>query len=45
MCDLLIHQYEGVSPHVRYITATREIDVVIERMPAIIARLDRKDPP
>jgi uncharacterized protein with HEPN domain len=45
MRDILIHQYEGVSLRVRYVTATREIDVVIERMPAIIARLDRKDPP
>jgi uncharacterized protein with HEPN domain len=43
MRDILIHQYEGVSPHVLYATATREIDVVIERLPAIIAQLDPED--
>jgi len=41
MRDILIHQYQGVNPRVLYITATREIDVVIERLPAIIAELDR----
>jgi uncharacterized protein with HEPN domain len=44
MRDILIHQYEGVSPHVLYITATREINVVIERMPMIIAQPDRENP-
>jgi uncharacterized protein with HEPN domain len=42
MHDILIHQYQDVSPRVLYATATREIDVVIERLPAIIAELDRK---
>ena len=37
MRDVLIHQYEGVSPMALFQTATREIDVVIEKMPAIIA--------
>jgi Protein of unknown function DUF86 len=32
MRDILIHQYEGVSPHVLYATAAHEIDVVIEHM-------------
>jgi uncharacterized protein with HEPN domain len=41
MRDILIHQYEGVSPHVLYAPATREIDVVIERLPAIITAFDR----
>jgi uncharacterized protein with HEPN domain len=41
MRDFLIHQYQGVNPSVLYATATREIDVVIERLPAIIAGLDR----
>jgi uncharacterized protein with HEPN domain len=42
MRDILIHQYQGVNPHVLYTTAAQEIDVVIERLPAIIAELDRK---
>jgi len=37
MRDMLIHQYEGVSPLVLYDTATREIDVVLTHLPAIIA--------
>jgi uncharacterized protein with HEPN domain len=41
MRDFLIHQYKGVTPRVLYATATREIDVVIERLPSIIAELDR----
>ncbi len=41
MRDVLIHQYEGVDPSVLYATATREIDIVIERLPAIIRALDR----
>jgi len=39
--SVLVHQYQGVNPRVLYTTATREIDVVIERLPAIIAKLDR----
>ena len=39
MRDFLIHQYQGVTPRILYATATREIDVVIERLPAIIAEL------
>ena len=39
MRDFLIHQYQGVTPHILYTTATREIDVVIERLPAIIAEI------
>jgi uncharacterized protein with HEPN domain len=42
MRDILIHQYQGVNPNVLYATATREVDVVIERLPVIIAALDRK---
>jgi uncharacterized protein with HEPN domain len=41
MRDILIHQYEGVEPSVLYATATREIDVVIERFPALIESLAR----
>ncbi|HEY4920598.1 MAG TPA: DUF86 domain-containing protein [Xanthobacteraceae bacterium] len=41
MRDILIHQYQGVSMHTLYTTATHEVDVVIERLPAIIAGLDR----
>jgi uncharacterized protein with HEPN domain len=37
MRDVLIHQYEGVSAVVLFQTATREIDIVIEKFPAIIA--------
>jgi uncharacterized protein with HEPN domain len=42
MRDILVHQYEGVSAHVLYTTATAEIDILIERLPVIIAELDRK---
>jgi uncharacterized protein with HEPN domain len=41
MRDFLIHNYQGVNPRVLYSTATQEIDVVIERLSAIIAELDR----
>jgi len=41
MRDILIHQYEGVSAQVLYATATQEIDVVIERLPAIITEQSR----
>jgi uncharacterized protein with HEPN domain len=41
MRDILILQYEGVDPRVLYATATREIDVVIEHLPAIIDGLHR----
>jgi len=41
MRDILIHQYQGVSTHTLYTTATREVDVVIECLPEIIAELDR----
>jgi len=44
MRDILIHRYQGVNPRVLYTTATREIDVVIERLPAIIAELDDAGP-
>lgn len=37
MRDVLTHQYEGVSPVVLFQTATREIDIVIELFPGIIA--------
>ena len=43
MRDILIHQYEGVSPQVLYTTATSEVDVLIERLPRIIAELDKKN--
>ena len=39
MRDILIHQYEGVSAQVLYATATSEIDIVIDRLPAIIKAL------
>ncbi len=42
MRDILIHQYEGVSSHVLYSTATSEVDVLIERLPMIIAEIERK---
>ena len=41
MRDILIHQYQGVSAQVLYATATREVDIVIERLPAIIDEVDR----
>jgi uncharacterized protein with HEPN domain len=41
MRDFLIHQYQGVSLQVLYTTATREVDLVLERLPKIIADLDR----
>jgi uncharacterized protein with HEPN domain len=41
MRDILIHQYQGVSAQVLYATATREVDIVIDRLPAIIAEVDR----
>jgi uncharacterized protein with HEPN domain len=41
MRDIITHQYEWVDPGLLYATATREIDVVIERLPAIIRTLDR----
>ena len=44
MRDILIHRYQGVNPHVLYTTATREIDVVIARLPAIIAEFDDAGP-
>ena len=44
MRDILIHRYQGVNPHVLYTTATREIDVVIARLPAIIAQFDDAGP-
>jgi uncharacterized protein with HEPN domain len=37
MRDVLIHQYEGISARVLYATATRQIDVVIDHLPSIIA--------
>ena len=37
MRDVLIHRYEGVGPVVLFQTASREIDIVIKRLPAIIA--------
>ncbi len=33
MRDVLTHEYEGVSSTVLFQTATREIDVVIDRLP------------
>jgi uncharacterized protein with HEPN domain len=41
MRDILIHQYQGVSMHTLYMTATREVDILIDRLPAIIAELGR----
>ena len=37
MRDVLVHQYEGVSSAALFQTATQEIDVVLERLPSIIA--------
>ncbi len=42
MRDVLIHQYEGVDPGVLYATASREIEIVIERLPGIIRALDHE---
>jgi len=39
MRDFLIHQYQSVTARVLFTTATREIDVVIEQLPKIIAEL------
>jgi uncharacterized protein with HEPN domain len=33
MRDVLVHQYEGVSAVALFQTATREIDIVLERLP------------
>jgi uncharacterized protein with HEPN domain len=41
MRDIIIHQYEGVDLKVLYTTAIREIDVILELLPAIICALDR----
>jgi uncharacterized protein with HEPN domain len=43
MRDVIIHQCEGVDAGVLYATATREINIVIERLPEIIAALDRDE--
>jgi uncharacterized protein with HEPN domain len=40
MRDILIHQYEGVSSHVLYATATVEVDILIRHLPGIIGALD-----
>jgi uncharacterized protein with HEPN domain len=45
MRDMLIHQYEGVSPVVLYETATREINVLLERLPALIAAASESEKP
>jgi uncharacterized protein with HEPN domain len=37
MRDVLAHQYEGVNPLVLYRTATKDIDIVIEKIPSAIA--------
>jgi hypothetical protein len=37
MPDTLIHQQEAARPHVFYAAAAPEIDVVIERMPTVVA--------
>lgn len=42
MRDFLIHHYQGVNASVLYTTATKEIDVVIEQLPSVIAELDGK---
>ena len=41
MRGILIRQYEGVSARVLYATATHEVDVIIENLPAIIAEARR----
>jgi uncharacterized protein with HEPN domain len=41
MRDVLSHDYEGVSATVLFQTATREIDVVIDRLPKIIADAEK----
>jgi uncharacterized protein with HEPN domain len=44
MRDVLIHQYEGVSLLILFQTAAREIDVVIEKLPAVIAEAEQTQP-
>ena len=41
MRDIRIHQYEGVSADVLYTTANRDVDVVVEHLPAAINALER----
>jgi uncharacterized protein with HEPN domain len=41
MRDVLIHQYEGVSLLILFQTAAHEIDVVIEKLPAVIAEAEQ----
>lgn len=43
MRDMLIHQYEGVSPRVLYETATVEIDTVLADLPLVIAAAKSAD--
>ncbi len=43
MRDMLIHQYEGVSPLVLYETAISEVDVLITSLPAIITAVGNED--
>lgn len=43
MRDFLAHRYREVSPSVLFETAAHNIDVVIDRLPAIIAELDASD--
>jgi uncharacterized protein with HEPN domain len=39
MRDVVSHQYRSVSPRVLYETVTKELDVLVERLPKIIASL------
>lgn len=41
MRDILAHCYEGVNPRVLHQTAVREIDILIERLPALVAESER----
>lgn len=44
MRDILIHQYHGVDIRLVAEAATREVDLLLDRLPAIIAELDKKAP-
>ncbi len=40
MRDVISHQYRAVSPRVIYEMARRDVDILIETLPALIADLD-----
>lgn len=44
MRDVVSHQYRSVSPRVLYETAAKELNVLIDRLPAIIAEVCPQGP-